>query len=337
MKEESLVSLKEFNSFGVDSVANSMVLIENEQDLKQLDELIGTKKFLILGEGSNTLFSQDFDGIIIKIAIRGWEVKDENEEAVQLRVGAGENWHEFVLKSLDEGFQGLENLSLIPGSVGAAPIQNIGAYGVEVSNLIDSVEGFDLIGNGFKTLMSPECEFGYRSSIFKKELKDKFIVTRVNFKLNKKWGSLNTEYRSLSAFLKKNKMDDPDPRSLSEAVISIRNSKLPDPKKIGNAGSFFKNPIVDKERYKSLKEKFPMLEGFQQEDGSFKVFAGWLIQNLGWKGKKFGNAGVHSEQALVLVNLGGAKGQEIRELAMKLIQEVKKEYSIELEPEVRIV
>ncbi len=337
MKVFSDISLTKYNSFGISAKAKKVFLIEKESDLEALSEYQLGSPLLILGEGTNTLFSRDFEGSIVKMGIKGIAFGENKDGFQEVRVGGGENWHDLVLETLQHGLRGLENLSLIPGSVGAAPIQNIGAYGVEVCDFIESVEGFDLMAQRTKVLSRDECGFEYRTSIFKKDLRDRFLVTHVNFLLEREWTSLNTSYRSLRSYLDEHGIIDPDPVQLSNAVIDIRNSKLPDPKLIGNAGSFFKNPVIEPEEFISLKSRYPDVAGFEQQDGRVKVFAGWLIENLGWKGKKLGNAGVHKDQALVIVNLGNAKGEEVKMLAQKLIDEVHEVYGLELEPEVRII
>jgi UDP-N-acetylmuramate dehydrogenase len=337
LKSRKNVQLKKYNSLGVEALAAKMLFIQSEKDLLGIEELINPDRLFILGEGTNTLFSKDFEGSIVKVEIRGLEYKNVDENRCLATIGAGENWHQFVTDSLDKGLQGLENLSLIPGSVGAAPIQNIGAYGVEVSELIDFVEGYNLVDGRFEKFNRADCGFRYRSSMFKEQRRDQFIISRVGFSLNRNWSDLEASYKSLSTYLDQNGIKNPSPLQLSKAVVQIRKSKLPDPNKIGNAGSFFKNPVVNLKKFEELKKRFPGIPGFETEPGKVKLFAAWLIEQSGWKGKDLGKVGVHQDQALVLVNKGGAKGIEIYELSQKLKADIRKNFDILLEEEVRIL
>jgi UDP-N-acetylmuramate dehydrogenase len=337
MQIKNHFSLKDFNTFGIDVCATEFVVIKSHQDL--LDLIKGRdftkEKFLLLGGGSNILFTKDFEGLVIKIEIDGIELLKEDDDHVWINAGAGELWHELVVYCIDKGWSGLENLSLIPGMVGAAPIQNIGAYGVEVKDLIEEVIGIDLTEKIFKTISSKECAFEYRSSIFKTALKNKFIITDVVFKLSKK-PLLHIEYGSINDELKRKNIQHPTIRDISNTVISIRQSKLPDPKTIGNAGSFFKNPVVTHEKLEELKVSYPTIVSYPFGK-EFKLAAGWLIEQAGWKGFKEGNVGCHEKQALVLVNFGNASGMEILQLAEKIQQSVFNKFNVELEMEVNVV
>ena len=337
MQIKNHFSLKDFNTFGIDVRAREFVVIKSHQDL--LDLIKGRdftkEKFLLLGGGSNILFTKDFEGLVIKIEIDGIELLKEDDDHVWIKAGAGELWHELVVYCIDKGWSGLENLSLIPGMVGAAPIQNIGAYGIEVKDLIEEVKGIDLTEKIFKTISSKECAFEYRSSIFKTALKNKFIITDVVFKLSKK-PLLHIEYGAINDELKRKNIQDPTIRDISNTVISIRQSKLPDPKTIGNAGSFFKNPVVTHEKLEELKVTYPTIVSYPFGK-EFKLAAGWLIEQAGWKGFKEGNVGCHEKQALVLVNYGNASGMEILQLAEKIQQSVFNKFNVELEMEVNVV
>ena len=289
---------------------------------------------LILGGGSNILFTQDFDGIVLLNSIKGISVVDENENEIILEVGAGENWHEFVLYCVKKNYGGLENLSLIPGNVGASPMQNIGAYGVEVKDSVNTVKFIDLKSGLSDELTTEHCEFAYRSSIFKTKFKNQKFITHVRFKLNKR-PVFNTSYGAIEEELMKLNLI-PSVENISSAVINIRRSKLPDPKLIGNAGSFFKNPVISFEKAEKLKTEFPEVPLYPSGDSGMKVAAGWLIEKAGWKGKRFNNFGVHAKQALVLVNYGGSKGSEINILADKIRESIREKFDVELEKEVNI-
>lgn len=312
--------------------------IQQEKDLIQAFDFLTAEKLrhLTLGGGSNVLFVDDFKGWVLKNEILGKELLSEQDDFVELLVGSGENWHEFVIWSLDQGYCGLENLSLIPGSVGAAPIQNIGAYGVEVKDVITKVEGYDLDGQ-FRVFENSACEFGYRESIFKLKLLDRFFITRVGFRLSKT-AELNLDYGPIQQELKKREIHNPTSKDVSNVVIDIRRSKLPDPKDLGNAGSFFKNPVVAKALFRELLSQYPDIPHYATEDDEeIKIPAGWLIEKAGWKGVQDGQAGVHKNQALVLVNLGQAKGIQICELSKKIQEDVFEKFGVSLVPEVRMV
>ncbi len=296
-------------------------------------------EFLILGGGSNVLLSRDYPGLVIRNNIKGREIVAENEDEVLLKVYSGENWHELVIYCVDRNWGGIENLSLIPGTVGAAPMQNIGAYGVELEQVFHSLEALDLHSFELKAFNKHACAFGYRESVFKKQLKGRYFIYSVTLKLSKK-PVINASYGDILALLESQGLnaDTAGIKDVSEAVIQIRQSKLPDPKELGNSGSFFKNPVIKTDQFISLKKEFPEIKGYDQpESGLVKVPAAWLIEQCGWKGKRIGNTGSHVKQALVLVNYGDAKGQEIWQLAMDIIQSVKLKFGIELEPEVNII
>ncbi len=289
---------------------------------------------LILGGGSNVLFINDFfDGLVIKIEIKGIAVLEETDQAVLLEVGAGEVWHDLVVHTIEKGYSGLENLSLIPGTVGAAPMQNIGAYGVEIKETFDSLEALLLESGESRRFTNEECRFGYRESVFKHELKGKYIITSVRFKLSKK-PVFHTSYGAIQDTLREMGVDELSVKAISEAVCHIRRSKLPDPAQIGNAGSFFKNPEIPKAQYEALKAQYPQIPGYITSQDYVKVPAGWLIEQCGWKGKTIGETGVHKLQALVLVNYGKAKGQEIKALSEEVQKSVYERFGIQLNAEV---
>ena len=335
MEIQQNISLKLYNTFGIDINAKSFVEVENIDELKEvLTE--NNESILILGGGSNVLFTEDFNGLVIKNKLTGISIIEEDDENVWLRVGAGEVWHEFVLYCIDNNYAGIENLSLIPGNVGASPMQNIGAYGVEIKDVITEVEAFNLNDFSIQTFSNSDCEFGYRSSVFKTTCKGNYFITSVTFKLGKQ-AKINTTYGAIEGELQKMNISNPSIRDVSNAVINIRLSKLPDPNKIGNSGSFFKNPIVSEEQKNKILGGYPDAPSYPQPDNSFKMAAGWLIEQCGWKGKRSGNYGVHEKQALVLVNYGGANGRDIFELSEEIIKSVKDTFGIELEREVNIL
>jgi UDP-N-acetylmuramate dehydrogenase len=290
---------------------------------------------LILGGGSNLLLTKDFEGLAIKNGILGREVVAENAADVTLKIGGGEVWHEIVLWTIAQGWNGMENMSLIPGSMGAAPIQNIGAYGKELKDIFVELEAVDLITGELKTFDLIACEFGYRNSIFKNGCKGKYVIVSVTINLTKD-KVFNTSYGSISQELEKAGIKELSAKAISDAVITIRQSKLPDPNKLGNSGSFFKNPLITESLYEEVKYDYPSLPGYPTDEGLIKVPAGWLIDQAGWKGKRVGNCGVHTKQALVLVNYGGATGQEIFQLSENIIADVIQKYGIELEREVNV-
>lgn len=326
-------SLKPFVTFGVEATCENLYRIEDIEELKLAVRYLENP--LILGGGSNVLPIGDIKRNVIKVELKGIEIEENLGQDPLVHAAAGENWHELVLWTLDRNLGGIENLSLIPGTVGAAPIQNIGAYGVELESVFESLEAVRLGDGEIVQFKKKDCHFGYRDSIFKKEAKDKYVIINASMRLGRD-GKINTSYGAIQDVLKEKIISKPTIRDVSNAVIQIRQSKLPDPAVIGNAGSFFKNPIVSKEQFESLKEKYPSLPGYPADKQTMKVPAGWLIETVGWKGKRIGNAGCYDKQALVLVNLGGATGEEIWNLAMEVIKSVRNEFSIELSPEVNI-
>lgn len=330
-------SLKEFNTFGIDVTAKFFKKINSVEELTDcLDwsDDFGNQVF-ILGGGSNILLTQNIDKLVVKNDIRGIEVLTEDAESVEVKLGAGEIWHDTVLYCIDQGWAGIENLSLIPGSVGAAPIQNIGAYGVELKDVFVSLEALNINTRKVEVFKQAECEFGYRTSIFKTHQKGKYIITAVVLKLSKH-SNINTEYGAINDILSKKNILSPSIRDVSDAVIDIRSSKLPDPSLLGNSGSFFKNPIINKSSYQLLQAKFDT-PGYGVDDNYVKVPAGWLIENAGWKGKRVGEVGVHVNQALVLVNYGKGTGEEIVKLAKDIQQSVESKFGVRIEPEVNIL
>ncbi|MEO6906731.1 MAG: UDP-N-acetylmuramate dehydrogenase [Abditibacteriaceae bacterium] len=338
MQIQKRVSLKNLNTFGIAAVADSLVELTTLSDAVsyfQNEHDVSAKSF-VLGGGSNVLFLDDFHGRVIQNQLKGIAEINADAEHVYVEVAAGENWHQFVLHCICNDWAGVENLSLIPGNVGASPMQNIGAYGVEVKDVIQEVKAIEMASGKTRSFGAPECEFGYRSSVFKTSLKDKFFITSVVFRLNKH-PEFNTSYGAIAAELAT--FDDPRPslRNISQAVINIRESKLPNPKVVGNAGSFFKNPIITKAQCESLKVQFPAIPVYPVSDESVKVPAGWLIEQCGWKGKNFGGYGVHKNHSLVLVNHGGASGRKIFELSENIIDSVREKFHVRLEREVNVV
>ncbi|WP_138993556.1 UDP-N-acetylmuramate dehydrogenase [Larkinella sp. C7] len=337
---QSHVSLKSYNTFGIDAKARYWVEIDTEEQLRtlfQVSEFLAAPK-LILGGGSNLLFTRDFEGLVIKMSIQGIKVVREDASHVFVKAGAGVNWHQLVLFCVQNSYAGIENLSLIPGTTGAAPMQNIGAYGVEIEQVFDHLEAVDIQTGETRIFNHAECRFGYRESVFKHEAKGKYIISSVTFRLNKQ-PVFHIEYGAIRETLATMGVseDNLSIKAISEAVIRIRRSKLPNPAEIGNAGSFFKNPEISKDDYARLKTEYPTLPGYPTGDLTMKVPAGWLIEQCGWKGKHIGPAGVHSKQALVLVNHGGATGAEILNVAHQVQQSVEDRFGIRLNPEVNIV
>ena len=332
------VSLKPYNTFGIEATARTFAEMHNLQDIQVF---LNTSRFkneplFILGGGSNVLFSKDFEGTVIKISSKGIIKTRETDDHVFLNVQAGVDWNEFVNYCLLNNLGGVENLALIPGTVGSSPIQNIGAYGSEVKDVIDSVEVVDIKSIQMNEMKNEECSFGYRCSIFKKELKGKIIISSVNFRLNKKH-KLNMDYGAIREEFSKAEISEPTIQDVANAVTAIRRAKLPDPKEIGNSGSFFKNPSVNKQKFAELVLLYPVMPSFTQADGTFKIPAGWLIEQSGWKGYREGDAGVHKDQTLVLVNYGNASGQDILNLADKIKESITEKFGIDLEMEVNVV
>lgn len=329
------ISLKEYNTFGVECYAKRFVSIESFFDLQKL--LKNEKDLFLISGGSNMLLTKNIDKLVVFINIKGISIDRENNNSVHLTVNAGENWHEFVLWCISQDYGGLENLSLIPGNVGTCPIQNIGAYGVEVKDTITKVEAIEIESGKRITFSNEECQFGYRNSIFKNEAKGKYILTSVSFELTKNAHQLNTSYGAIEKALKEKNISTPTIKDISDTVIAIRQSKLPNPKEIGNSGSFFKNPIISVVQFKELQKEHNTIPSYQVSDSKIKVPAGWLIEQCRLKGKRFGEAGVHKNQALVLVNYGNAKGMEIYQLAKKIQKTVFEKFKIQLEIEVNII
>ena len=337
MKIQQNYSLKKYNTFGIAAKARYFASFSSENELTELleSDICKTEKLFILGGGSNILLTQDFDGIVLANTIKGIEVLAEDEHSTIIEVGAGEVWHDFVLWSINKNLSGIENLALIPGLVGASPMQNIGAYGVEVKDVITKVSYIEIESGNQKSFTNSECNFSYRNSIFKDELKGRVVITEVVYKLSKTPLN-NTKYGAITDELKRlNK--EPSPQSIAQAVINIRSSKLPDPKVLGNSGSFFKNPIIETTQFEQLKKDFPEMVGYRISETQTKIAAGWLIDNAGLKGSRKADAGVHKNQALVLVNYGNATGLEIINLAKEIQEVVKEKYGIQIEPEVNIL
>ena len=330
-------SLKNYNTFGIEAKAKQFVAVHSVANLETvLKEHQNEKKF-ILGGGSNMLLTKDIDALVIHIDLKGKKIIKEDEDFVWIEGQAGENWHEFVLWNIDQNFGGLENMSLIPGNVGTTPVQNIGAYGAEIKDTFVSCEAIHIATQEMKTFSNSECNFGYRESIFKHEVKDQYIITSVVFKLTKRNHKINTSYGDILGELSKKGIENPGLKDVSNAVIAIRQSKLPDPKELGNSGSFFKNPIVLKVDFEKIHQKFPEMKFYDVSATEVKVPAGWLIEQAGFKGKRFGDAGVHKNQALVLVNYGHATGQEILAVSKDIQKTVFETFGIHIEAEVNII
>lgn len=330
-------SLKAYNTFGIDAKAKFFVQIKTVDELSEILKRDEFHQKFILGGGSNMLLTTDVDALVIHIAIKGITVLSQTDEHAMIKVMAGENWHETVLWTLEHGYGGLENMSLIPGNTGTAPVQNIGAYGTELKDCFVSCEAISRTTQELHHFSKDDCKFGYRESYFKNEGKDKYIITSVTFKLTKKNHKLNTSYGAIEQELAKHKISNPTLKDVSNAVIRIRNSKLPNPKDLGNSGSFFKNPIVDQTTFEEFNSDNPEAPFYKISDTQYKIPAGWLIEQCGFKGKRFGDAGVHEKQALVLVNYGNATGKEILELAHTIVAAVEKKFNIKIAPEVNLI
>ncbi len=333
------------NTFGVTAKAKYYTEIENEQDLLAVfdNKVFKENQRLFLGGGSNVLFTKDFHGLVILNKWKGIEILDENEASATLRAMGGEIWHDLVLFAVERELWGIENLSLIPGTVGAAPMQNIGAYGAELRDTLVEVEAYELNSGEKKVFKAKECRLGYRDSVFKNEAKGKYFISAIVLKLSK-IENKNVEYRALQEYIEQNQIQDLNIKSISDSVSAIRRSKLPDPKDIGNAGSFFKNIFIDDEELRELQQSYPDIPNFREpasldsgRGDQIKIPAGWLIEMCGWKGKRVGNVGMHEKQALVLVNYGGAKGEEIKQLADMVIDSVYQKFGLQLTPEVNFV
>ncbi|MBK6938449.1 MAG: UDP-N-acetylmuramate dehydrogenase [Chitinophagaceae bacterium] len=335
MQVQENISLRPYNTFGIEAKARFFAAFNNLEELAELTTFNSGLPILILGGGSNIVLTKDYDGLVLKNEIKGITELHEDGDYVYVKAGAGENWHQFVLHCIERGWGGVENLSLIPGNVGASPMQNIGAYGVEIDDVFWDLEAFHLREKKVYTFTKGDCEFGYRESVFKRKHKGQFVILNVTYQLRRK-PRFNTSYGAIRQELEKMGVKNLSLRAVSDAVISIRKSKLPDPAVIGNAGSFFKNPTVPNGQFQSIKNGFPGVIGYENIDGSIKLAAGWLIEQCGWKGYRKGDAGCHSQQSLVLVNFGNAEGNEIFSLSEEIIDSVRKKFGIFLEREVNI-
>ncbi len=331
------VSLKTHNTFGIEASARFVAEVHSVDDVRQIlnDRTVNHLPRLILGGGSNILLTKDLNGLVILNRLKGITVIEEDAQSVLIEAGAGEVWHDLVMHCVKNGWGGIENLSLIPGSVGAAPMQNIGAYGVEIKDVFVELTALDLKTLKTQRFSNQACEFGYRESVFKRKLKDRFMITSIRLRLSKD-ARVNTSYGAIETELETKGIGDPTIADVSEAVINIRQSKLPDPKVLGNAGSFFKNPVIDPASFEKLKNAFPEIPNYPAPNG-VKLAAGWLVEQCGWKGKQIGHCGSHAKQALVLVNYGGSSGKEIYDLSEQIMQSVKQKFNVQLEREVNVV
>lgn len=336
MQISQQVDLTSLNTFGIRAYAARYAEFSSEEELRDLLRVSKGKALLILGGGSNILFTRDFPGTVLRNCIGSIEQLAEDHAHTWLRVGAGVNWHQFVIYCLDHNLAGVENLSLIPGTVGAAPMQNIGAYGMEIKEVLEKVECISREEGDWKEFDNAACKFGYRDSIFKNEVKDRFVITRVIFRLNK-IPQFNISYGAIQEVLEARGVKELSIQAISEAVCLIRQTKLPDPAKIGNAGSFFKNPEISQSHLEDLKKKFPDIVAYPLSNEKVKIPAAWLIEKAGWKGKRFGEIGVHQQQALVLVNYGQGKGSEIQALAEKIKTDIYRIFGIALQMEVNVI
>jgi len=333
---EKNVSLKPYNTFGLNAEAKLLARVDSILALQEVlaDATLKNEERFILGGGSNLLLTKDISGLVIKNELLGIELIEETEDSFFVKSGAGVVWHELVIHCIANGYAGIENLSLIPGNVGAAPMQNIGAYGVELKDVFHSLEAVEMATGNVETFAAVDCEFGYRESVFKRKLKNQFIISSVTLKLGKE-ANVNTSYGAIEQELERLSISSPTIKDVSEAVINIRQSKLPDPKKLGNSGSFFKNPLVPTAKYEELKTKYPNILGYPAGENT-KLAAGWLIEQCGWKGKVVGNTGSHALQALVLVNYGNATGVEIFNLSEQIMKSVYDTFGVQLEREVNV-
>lgn len=337
MEIASHYPLKNHNTFGISAFAKEFIQVHTVEELAQVLKENQDKKLFILGGGSNMLLTQDIDALVIHVDLKGKEIVSKEDNHANVKAMAGENWHEFVLYTIDQNLGGLENLSLIPGNVGTTPIQNIGAYGTEIKDTFVSCEAMDIATQQIKTFTKEECEFAYRESIFKGQLKDKYVIVSVTFRLTTSDHKINTSYGDIATELANNGITTPTIKDVSNAVTAIRRSKLPDPKELGNSGSFFKNPIIPIKTFEKAHAQHPLMPHYTVSDSLVKVPAGWLIEQSGFKGKRFGDAGVHAKQALVLVNYGNATGQEILELSKNIQKTVLENFGITIEAEVNII
>lgn len=345
MQIQENISLRPYNTFGIDAKARYFASFSSNEELEELFtrsllEVQAKSKLqtsnLVLGGGSNILFVNDVDGLVLKNELKGIELLHEDAAYIYVKAGAGENWHRFVQHCIQHNWAGVENLSLIPGNVGASPMQNIGAYGIEIQDIFWNLEAWHKNDNALQTFTLSDCEFGYRESVFKRKYKDQFVILSVTFRLRKQ-PVFHTHYGAIEQELERMGVKDLSINAVSQAVINIRSSKLPNPLKTGNAGSFFKNPSVEEEKYLQLKKEFADIVAHKNTDGTYKLAAGWLIEQCGWKGYRKGDAGCHDRQALVLVNYGNATGKEIFDLSTAILESVKNKFGVELEREVNIV
>lgn len=330
------ISLKPYNTFGIEAYAESFVSVTSLDQLQKITEK--HKDVFILSGGSNVLITKNIRQPVLHLNIQGKSIqKNKEENIVFVKAMAGENWHEFVLWTLENNFGGLENLSLIPGNVGTSPMQNIGAYGIEIKDIFHKLEALEIATGEVRTFYKNDCNFGYRESVFKNIFKGKYLIISVTFQLTKNIHKLNTSYGAIQTELERNNIKNPSIKDVSNAIIAIRESKLPDPKEIGNSGSFFKNPVVSIDQFKDLEKEYPNIPYYRVSDKTIKIPAGWLIEQCGFKGKRFGDAGVHKDQALVLVNYGNATGNEILDMANNILKTVSNKFGIDLEIEVNII
>lgn len=331
---QSSFSLKNYNSFGLDYSCSKLFILN---DISAFSEIEDAQKALFIGGGSNVLLTADLDREVVINKTKGIVHKQLTDSTVELSIASGENWHDLVVYAVEQGLAGIENLSLIPGSVGAAPMQNIGAYGVEIKDVLSYVEAIELSSGKAKRFSPEECEFGYRESVFKRKLKNRYFISKVGLVLKCKDHEINTSYGDIENWLRERGMNNPNIKDVSRAVIAIRQSKLPDPSELGNAGSFFKNPVIPLDQFEEIKQNHPNIRSYPVSDKEVKVPAGWLIESLGWKGRRMGECGSHEKQALVLVNYGGAKGEDIKKLSEQIQADVWNAYGIKLETEVNII
>lgn len=345
MQIQENISLKQYNTFGIDVDAKQFAIFYTIDQLQQLLAYATAsgmplnapaQQLLILGGGSNILFTQDFNGLVLKNELKGIELVKEDASYYYVKAGAGENWHGLVMHCIQHGYAGLENLSLIPGCAGASPMQNIGAYGVEIKDVFESLEAYHIHDKTTVQFTLNDCAFGYRESVFKRRYKGQFIITSVTYRLRKQ-PVFNTSYGAIEQELEKMGITELSIKAISQAVINIRSSKLPNPAEIGNAGSFFKNPQIPQQQFNELKQAHPGIPGYPAGNNEVKVAAGWLIEQCGWKGYRDGDTGVHAKQALVLVNYGHASGSDVYALSGRIIESVKQAFNIVLEREVNIV
>jgi UDP-N-acetylmuramate dehydrogenase len=337
MKIQHNFSLKNYNTFGIEAKAKQFLAVHNVDELRTVLAQHQSENKFILGGGSNMLLTKDIEALVIHIDLKGKKIVNDTADFVWVESQAGENWNEFVLWTIDQNFGGLENMSLIPGNVGTTPVQNIGAYGTEIKDTFDSCQAMAIANQEMKTFSNSDCHFGYRESVFKNEVKDQYVITSVVFKLTKRNHKINTSYGDITAELAKNNVVTPTLKDVSNAVIAIRQSKLPDPKELGNSGSFFKNPILLKTDFEKIHQQFPEMKYYDISETEVKVPAGWLIEQAGFKGKRFGDAGIHKNQALVLVNYGNATGQEILDVSKNIQETIFNTFGIQIEAEVNVI